>query len=500
MHLSSPSETQGLPATRMEEDAKGIDEHVPANGDAQTFIYDHPYAPASCSCEDIDNYRPGGYHPIEIADWLTENFQIIHKLGAGGSATVWLARDQTAERYVAIKVMTAVHSETSGKQELAAYRHLQDRLPNADKYIVPLYDSFEVEGPNGKHLCIVLGLCGPSLQSIATWETPMKLRNDIAQSLSRQVTEGLEALHQTGVIYSDVSTNNILLRITDDIHTWSIEELCERLGCPMAHEIELCQATQEFRVKHAPAYVYPAIDFAQDSAVPYLKPEARLIDFAEVQLLEEKPEEDTSYGVTMSYADPESILFGERHTQATDTWALACIIFELRSGDVLHGATGNPNDVRTSMIKSIGPMPQDWRDRILAAAREEGLRIVDKHEEDEASRKPTIARVPEEKLQRRLRNSKFASKISAAILKIGLMFSSLKKSRAIPHSAPVEDPVSSPQFPPPQEEIRYRSTQIGLSFEPKSLEDTVVNIGTWTPWCHMTIEQRMAKLTEFHHV
>src|SRR5258708_87233 len=45
--------------------------------------------------EEIEDYQPGGYHPISIGDTFDQGrYRILHKLGFGGSSTVWLARDQ----------------------------------------------------------------------------------------------------------------------------------------------------------------------------------------------------------------------------------------------------------------------------------------------------------------------------------------------------------------------------------------------------------------------
>ena len=42
-----------------------------------------------------DRYQPGGYHPVHLGDLFKDGrYKIIHKLGNGSYATVWLARDQ----------------------------------------------------------------------------------------------------------------------------------------------------------------------------------------------------------------------------------------------------------------------------------------------------------------------------------------------------------------------------------------------------------------------
>ena len=48
---------------------------------------------AGPEAESPDRYRPGGYHPVHIGDFVHERYKVIHKLGFGTFSTVWLARD-----------------------------------------------------------------------------------------------------------------------------------------------------------------------------------------------------------------------------------------------------------------------------------------------------------------------------------------------------------------------------------------------------------------------
>ena len=60
------------------------------------------YVPVA-GCEDLEGYLPGGYHPVIIGDIFNRRYQVAHKLGSGGSATVWLAYDKLSERWVAVE-------------------------------------------------------------------------------------------------------------------------------------------------------------------------------------------------------------------------------------------------------------------------------------------------------------------------------------------------------------------------------------------------------------
>jgi len=45
--------------------------------------------------EPLENYGPGGYHPVEIGDVLNSRYRIVRKLGWSNYATVWLAQQKT---------------------------------------------------------------------------------------------------------------------------------------------------------------------------------------------------------------------------------------------------------------------------------------------------------------------------------------------------------------------------------------------------------------------
>lgn len=131
-------------------------------------------------------------------------YTVIHKLGHGGFATVWLARDCVRSRYVALKILAARLSKDCPEVEILR------RLRNSDEhqgkaYVMSLLDHFYIEGSNGKHLCVVSEVAGPSIKQFN--ECPgfksgsRRLRGRVARKVALQATEGLAFIHGAGVVH-----------------------------------------------------------------------------------------------------------------------------------------------------------------------------------------------------------------------------------------------------------------------------------------------------------
>ena len=149
--------------------------------------------------EDLTNYEIGGYHPVHIGDTFDDRYKVIHKLGYGGSETVWLARDNSLHRYVALKVLCVDLSDECHDVEMS--KHLKNK--NSDhpgrQYIALLLDHFEINGPNGKHLCLVSEVLGPTISRLANLDK--QLHGSVARKVARQFVEAVAFLHSVGVCH-----------------------------------------------------------------------------------------------------------------------------------------------------------------------------------------------------------------------------------------------------------------------------------------------------------
>ena len=126
--------------------------------------------------EDIEGYQPGSYHPISVGDTFDHGrFKVLHKLGFGGSSTVWLVHDQQEEGdqsvIVTLKAMRAdVPSSKvlSEIPELAISQKLGASLPPSESVdFQTVNHHFLVQGSNGSHLFLIFPLAGPSILAMS---------------------------------------------------------------------------------------------------------------------------------------------------------------------------------------------------------------------------------------------------------------------------------------------------------------------------------------------
>jgi hypothetical protein len=151
--------------------------------------------------EDLDRYRPGGYHPLQIGDELNNGrYRLVDKLGYGEYSTIWLARDLRMARYVAVKVITA---DTSGCTHEASLIYSLGNSPSRPgrEIIPPLIDEFWVAGPNGKHRCIVTPPAQMSLFDAREASIFGLFRPKVAQSIIAQLIRGVAFLHSENIVH-----------------------------------------------------------------------------------------------------------------------------------------------------------------------------------------------------------------------------------------------------------------------------------------------------------
>ncbi|KAF8347561.1 kinase-like domain-containing protein [Amanita rubescens] len=341
------------------------------SGPEPTYRFRRRYRPSSLdSVENLDFYAPGGLHPVSIGDvFANGRYKVLHKLGFGGSSTIWLARDSVSGILVALKVLAAYIS-TKPKdeiEELVISQKLDALIAsthNAVRHnIQTIKDSFIVEGPNGTHLCLVSELAGPSVRAMSSSgggrvEGSTRLRGDLARQVAKQTATVMELMHSAGLVHGDLTSSNILFRVSDEVYKWSDHEIYSKFGEPeTAKIVTINQSPPE---PHAPREVVLPIDTTHLSfPVLLLEESIVVIDFGQSFDTTQPP---TEYApATVIYCYPPETLFDNKFSFASDIWELACTIFEIRAGhSLINSFFADRATIVRDAVELFGKLPDPW--------------------------------------------------------------------------------------------------------------------------------------------
>ncbi|KAI4256774.1 MAG: hypothetical protein L6R42_006032 [Xanthoria sp. 1 TBL-2021] len=297
--------------------------------------------------ERLSNYRPGGYHPVNLGDdYCDGRYIVVNKLGFGTYSTVWLAKDRSNDRYVALKILDAEASVSCN--EASILRHLEARRTYAsgavgEECVSKLLDVFDIDGPNGRHQCLV---SEPAACSITyskdlsiVWVFPLQ----VARAIAAKVIMGVHYLHNSDVVHGESSYAKLPPPETEPIRRFD--------GAPLSTSV--------------PSHAVPAIQCGE-ACEDTTDANVLISDFGEAYLATGPPPPylHTPY----EYCPPEPLLNRTPPTtpppngKATDIWTLACTLVKILGRSPLFGgACPDADDVMAEIISALGlPPPEIW--------------------------------------------------------------------------------------------------------------------------------------------
>lgn len=142
---------------------------------------------------------------LAVGTILGDRYEILEAIGSGGMADVYKAKCHKLNRFVAIKVLKSEFSSDSGfvskfKAEAQAAAGLMH--PN----IVNVYD---VGQEQGMYYFVMELVEGITLKHYI--EKKIRLTTKEAVSIAIQVSMGIEAAHNNGIIHRDIKPQNIII-------------------------------------------------------------------------------------------------------------------------------------------------------------------------------------------------------------------------------------------------------------------------------------------------
>ncbi len=215
---------------------------------------------------------------------MIEHYEILRRLGAGGSGVVYLANDTLLTRPVVLKILRR-GLLTQGQMRTTVLR--EARLASAIEHpnVCAIYEV----GETGDEAYIVMQFVpGQSLDTLIQ-RGPGNIQ--LVLSVGIQIADGLQAAHTLGIFHRDLKPQNVML--TDG-------------GLVKILDFGLARRLHPEEAGFDPSK--PTINRAASMADTY-----------------------TARGGTIRYMAPEQFVTGQSSVQS-DIWALGVLLFELISG------------------------------------------------------------------------------------------------------------------------------------------------------------------------
>ena len=236
---------------------------------------------------------------------MLSHYRLVEKIGEGGMGVVWKATDTTLGRDVAIKILPEVFSEDP--ERLARFDREAKLLASlSHPNIAVIHGLHHAEGLHFLAMELVAG------EDLARKLQRGALPVEEALSIAQQVSEALEAAHDSGIVHRDLKPANILI-------------------------------APDGKVKVLDFGLAKALEAESASGSPSLSPTVTSAGTRAGMILG-----------TAAYMSPEQAR-GRFVDRRTDIWAFGCVLLEMLTGKQIFGG----ETVSDSMAAVLRAEP-DW--------------------------------------------------------------------------------------------------------------------------------------------
>lgn len=233
-------------------------------------------------------------------------YEIRSHLGAGGMGEVYLAKDTSLDRVVALKILPPEIASDQQRMQ----RFVQEAKSASSLNHPNILTIFEIGETNGAHFIATEFIDGITLRQHMAGR---RIKLSEALDIAAQIAAALAAAHAVGIIHRDVKPENIMLR---------------KDGYAKLLDFGLAKPTER---------------------------QASLVDTeAQTQMLV-----NTSPGMvmgTVSYMSPEQAR-GYQLDARTDIWSLGCVLYEMVAGRVPFGGETTSDVIVAVLDREPPPLP-----------------------------------------------------------------------------------------------------------------------------------------------
>ncbi|KAI9831079.1 MAG: hypothetical protein M1826_003977 [Phylliscum demangeonii] len=229
------------------------------------FDFEAPAEAAELAVE----YREGGLPPVTIGETYTSpsgvRYKLIHKLGHGSYATVWLASlvdggGNALRQFQALKFQKAMVPNKGQERVVLAHLSRPSKHPGRN-YVLRLMDHFSIRTVNGVHEVMVTPVLGPALHQIAEfcWDESVRrsgLPPLVLKRLTSDLLQALDYLKTRGVVHADIYPGNMAATIPG-LNGKSEDEVMQLYGPPEAEVVKCFNESKLSAIGHSvPEVIY----------------------------------------------------------------------------------------------------------------------------------------------------------------------------------------------------------------------------------------------------
>ncbi|KAJ2927180.1 hypothetical protein H1R20_g9931, partial [Candolleomyces eurysporus] len=310
------------------------------------------------ACKDEESpadYNAGGYLPVKVNDTFKQGrYRVVRKLGWGHFSTVWLVKDSHTRNHSALKVVKSAgrYAETA-RDEIKLLSKVAAASPDhlGRAHIVSFLDSFQHQGPESSHICIVFEPLGENLLALIERNKKKGVSRALVKTVAKQILLGLQYLHdECDLVHTDIKPENILISIPDiEVH---IKNELSQSPTPTSRRVGVPLPTKSRAGVTIPYNQQPPHEQSPISV--------KIADLGNATPSKKHYTEDIQ---TRQYRAPEAIVGRRDWDTRADVWSVACVVFELLTAEYLFDPQGQgelftkDDDHMAQIIELLGDFP-----------------------------------------------------------------------------------------------------------------------------------------------